>query len=194
MKLDSVRCVLAAALAVSPMSAFALTASPGGNVTMSGTGYFTVRNSITNTLEYEAPCAMSIHAYLDPANAHLTINDIDVARPCGYINPGQPVAVGFNTPWTSAVVLSPSTPAFARSEMTGTTMSFGQYDGDGPRWGALCTVSTPGWFIDWHSNLAQPKVARSISSGGNVKIATSTNGRECYVSFNLPVSPYQTIQ
>lgn len=181
----SISALLAAlTLGVGAAQASSVSVSPGGNTTMAGSATLQVVGP--SGIEYSGTCNLSMQGYFTANTAALSISSADFDYPCGTYTGGWPVSASITPPWHGSTFaissVSWKTPIVdARIDLL--------EDGFNPRWAADC-ASSVAWPMYWGTNAGG--TASSVSTSGLKKFATTASGRQCYISFTLYLSPFQT--
>lgn len=168
--------------------AASVSVAPGGNTALAGTASFQVNNT-NGSIDYSGNCAMSMQANFNASTASFTVSSIDFGFPCGQYTGYDVGAVQTFAPW-SGTTTGVSATAW-RSTISNAKVELEQVDGFNPRWAADCTNSVP-FTMNWVTNGSLGAAATSVTSGGLKKFATTAGGRQCYISFTLYLSPFQT--
>jgi len=168
--------------------AASVSVSPGGNTALAGTASFQVNNT-NGSIDYSGSCPMSMQANFNASTASFTVNSIDFGSPCGQYGGYDVGVVQTFAPWSGTTTGIAST--VWRSTISGARVELEQVDGFNPRWAADCTNSVA-FNVSWVSNGLLGAPATSVTSNGLKKFATTAGGRQCYISFTLYLSPFQT--
>ena len=159
--------------------------SPGGSTTMAGSATLQVVGP--SGIEYSGICNLSLQGSFTPSTAALSISSADFAYPCGTYTGGWPVSATGNPPWHGSTFAITSTSW--KTPIVDASVDIVQADGFNPLWAAGCTSSVA-WPMYWGTNASG--TASSVTTSGLQKFATTSGGRQCYISFTLYLSPFQT--
>lgn len=161
---------------------YATTATPGGNIALSGQASIDVLGAAWPPV-YQGSCAMSVQAYLDPATAALTINQVQFQNPC---NGFSVTALGL--PWHGATEVLSVVDSWTL--LRDAKLEIFEVNGPSPPLVYTCTNSKL-WHLDWDTN-NQANAPATSALVISQPLATTASGLNCRIGVRLFLSPFQT--